>query len=97
MDHYLYRLQPPRPTFALDMDDEERAVMGRHAEYWTDLLRRGVAVVFGPVLDPAGSWGLAVVQVDSEDAVHALGRQDPAVSAGVATFSVFPMPTASSR
>ena len=31
MSTFVLRLKAPRPTFALDMTDEERAVMGRHA------------------------------------------------------------------
>jgi len=54
-------------------------------------------VVFGPVLDPAGVWGLAVVEARSADAVRAIGAADPAVSAGVAAFEVYPMLGATAR
>ncbi len=56
--HFVYKLIPPRPTFALDMSDAETKIMGEHAAYWQSLLDRGEVVAFGPVLDPAGSWGL---------------------------------------
>ncbi len=94
---FVYKLIPPRPSFAVDMSDAERAVMGAHAEYWRGLLDARTAVVFGPVLDPAGVWGLAVVEAGSLDAVRAIGAADPAVTAGVASFDVHPMMGAAAR
>ena len=38
MMHFVYKLVPPRPTFALDMDETEAELMGRHAAYWRDQL-----------------------------------------------------------
>jgi uncharacterized protein len=94
VSHFVYKLIPPRPTFDADMSDDEAALMGRHAEYWQELLAAGRVIVFGPVSDPAGSWGLAVVEAESEDEVRALGAEDPAVKSGMATFEVLPMPVA---
>ena len=94
MSHYLYKLIPPRPTFAADMSDAERAIMGQHVGYWQQLLDRGTAVVFGPVDDPAGGWGLAVVSAESERDVEALGRSDPAVTSQLARFEICAMPGA---
>jgi hypothetical protein len=34
MSTFVFRLKAPRPTFALDMSDEEREIMARHAEHW---------------------------------------------------------------
>jgi hypothetical protein len=34
---FLYRLMPPRPTFAQDMSSAEADVMRRHVAYWQDL------------------------------------------------------------
>lgn len=94
---FVYKLIPPRPSFAADMSEAEREVMGAHGAYWRGLLDTRVAVVYGPVLDPAGVWGLAVVEAGSADDVRALGAADPAVSSGVASFDVFPMMGASAR
>ena len=94
---FLYRLIPPRPTFAQDMDEDEARTMGEHAAYWMQLVQARTAVVFGPVMDPVGTWGLAVVDAADEAAVHAIGDRDPAVTSGVARFEVCPMPQASAR
>jgi len=92
--HYVVRLIPPRPTFHLDMNDEERAIMARHAEYWAALIERGIVVVYGPVVVGGDSWGLGVVRVDSEADARTLAEADPAVSSGMATAEVGTMAVA---
>jgi uncharacterized protein YciI len=88
---FLYRLQPPRPGFALDMSAEEAEVMQRHVAYWQDLLSRDVALAFGPVLDPEDPWGLGLLNLDDEQAARVVGERDPAVEAGVCTYKVVPI------
>lgn len=78
----------PRPNFALDMSDEERAIMGQHAAHWRPYLDAGQMVVFGPVLDTTGSWGLAVVEAPDDDELRAFAAGDPAVTSGTAEFEI---------
>jgi len=80
--YFFCRLIGPRPTFAFDMNDEERKMMGEHAKYWRDKLEQGKAVVFGPVHDPAGPWGLGVVRVADEAELRAFEAGDPVISSG---------------
>ncbi len=87
-NHFVYRLIPPRPTFASDMSDGEKAVMGDHAAYWTTLFGDGRVVVFGAVLEAAGVWGLAVVEADTVDDVRAIAEDDPAVKTRTCRFEV---------
>jgi uncharacterized protein len=82
MSTFVFRLNAPRPTFALDMTDEEREIMGRHAAYWQPFIDAGQMVCFGPVLDGTGSWGLGVVETDDEDELRAFAAGDPAVTSG---------------
>jgi uncharacterized protein YciI len=82
MSHFVFRLNAPRPTFALDMTDEERDIMERHAAYWQPYIDSGQMVIFGPVLDGTGSWGLGVVEADDEDELRAFAAGDPAVTSG---------------
>jgi uncharacterized protein YciI len=92
---YLLRLIPPRPTFPQDMTDAERQVMMQHVAYWTKQMGEGRVIVFGPVADPAGAWGVGIVQVKDEAAVHALRDGDPAVVSGIGfRYEVLPMPRA---
>ena len=88
---FLYRLISPRPTFPEDMTAPEGEVMQRHSAYWHDLLGRGVAVAYGPVFDPAGVWGLGLLELDDEPDARAIGDEDPAVTGGVCTYEVMPM------
>jgi uncharacterized protein len=71
--------------------------MGQHVAYWHEQTERGPAIVFGPVADPAGAWGLAVVDAESEEGVRTLGLADPAVTAQLARFEVYAMPGAVDR
>jgi uncharacterized protein YndB with AHSA1/START domain/uncharacterized protein YciI len=92
---FLLRLLPPRPTFSADMTAEERAFMTAHLAYWTEHLHAGTAIVFGPVADPKGTWGVAVVRVPDEAAVHALEAGDPAIRAERGLrYEILPMPRA---
>lgn len=89
---YVCRLLAPRPTFVTDMTPEERQAMEAHAAYWREHLRQGVAVVFGPVADPKGPWGLGVIRVKSEEQMRKLVEHDPAVLARIgASYEVLPM------
>ena len=94
MSHFVHKLIPPRPTFLLDMSNEEAAIMARHVSYWQELADRRIAVAFGPVADPAESWGLGVVEVEAEAEVEAIRDADPAVSTGLGSVEIYPMPGA---
>jgi hypothetical protein len=66
----VHRLTPPRPSFAVDMSEAEAGIMAQHFGYWQSLLEDGVAVVCGPVADPTGVWGMAVVESEGEQDVR---------------------------
>ena len=89
---FVYKLIPPRPSFGADMTDAEAAVMAEHGAYWQRHIDEGRVVVFGPVVDSTGFWGLAVVRADGDDEVTALGQADPAVTSETCTFEVGTMP-----
>lgn len=89
---FVYRLVPPRPTFATDMSEDERAIMGRHATYWIGLFEQGFVVTFGVVMEPAGVWGLAVVEAEDEDAVRAIASEDPVIATGLCSYQIGVMP-----
>jgi uncharacterized protein YndB with AHSA1/START domain len=95
---FFCRLIPPRPTFAADMTPEEAAMMREHAAYWREHLVRGAAIVFGPVADPKGPWGLGVVRVTDEAELRAFEAGDPAIrSERGFRYEVLPMIQAVTR
>ena len=79
--YFLTKLIPPRPTFSQDMSDEERNLMNEHIVYWTKVFDKGKSIIFGPVLDPKGSWGLGIVEVNDESEVKELTSNDPVIKA----------------
>jgi uncharacterized protein len=85
---FLFRLIPPRADFAQTMTDAEQAAMGQHMEYWQTLLAEGRVVVYGPVADPEGMWGLGVLRATDRADALAVAEVDPSVTAGVNTFEV---------
>ena len=90
--YFFVRTNNPRPTFHMDMTPEERAVMTRHVEYWTEKAERGIAVVFGPVMDPRGVYGMGIYEVEDEAAMQRLLDGDPAKA--LLSYEIMPMPRA---
>ncbi|MCT7658547.1 YciI family protein [Mycobacterium deserti] len=89
MNLFLFRLIPPRADFAQTMTPSEQQAMGEHMSYWQQLLADGRVVVYGPVADPEGVWGMGVLRAADRAEVLAIGEADPSVTAGVNTFDVF--------
>ncbi|MDB5805965.1 MAG: hypothetical protein JWN73_3287 [Betaproteobacteria bacterium] len=75
--YFVARLLPPRPTFAHDMNEEEKVLMGEHAAYYRAQMAQGRVVVFGPVGDPAGPWGLGILRARDEAQGRAFTEEDP--------------------
>ena len=88
MTTFVIRLIAPRPTFALDMSEEEREIMRRHAAHWQPWIDSGRMVIFGPVLDASGSWGLGVMEADDEAEVRAFAADDPVVTTATAAIEI---------
>jgi uncharacterized protein len=89
--YFFMKLIPPRATFATDMTTAEAAVMQEHIIYWKVLLQKGICITFGPVLDPTGVYGIAIVGVEDVSIVSEIEENDPSVKAGINVFQSFPM------
>ncbi|WP_018616129.1 YciI family protein [Segetibacter koreensis] len=76
--YFVLKLLPNRPDFAETMTTEERNIMQQHVSYWKEYLDKGIMLVFGPVLDPKGVYGLGIIAVDNEEQVKTLIDNDPA-------------------
>jgi hypothetical protein len=93
MSHFLCKLRPPRPTFVSDMTPDEALIMRRHREYWTPRVEIGVVIAMGPVADPAGAYGVAIIEAPSSMALEAMLASDPAILANAGfSYETFPMP-----
>ena len=87
--YFLVRTNNPRPTFHLDMTEAQRATMAAHVAYWTAKAHEGISVVFGPVADPEGVYGIGVFEVADEAEMRGLLGEDPAD--GLLTYRLTPM------
>jgi uncharacterized protein YndB with AHSA1/START domain len=95
---FMCKLIGPRPTFPADMTPVERAAMLEHVAYWTELMGKGTAIVFGPVAEPSGVWGLGVIRVSTPAEVEALTANDPTIRAGLGfRLEAYPMLNAKTR
>ena len=98
MPHYLCKLTPPRPTFMDDMTQDEALLMRAHREYWTPRVETGVVVAMGPVADPAGGYGVAIIEAASQATLEAMLRADPVIAAGRGfAYEKLPMPAIAVR
>ena len=98
MPHYLCKLKPPRPSFLTDMTPEEVLVMRGHREYWMPRVEIGVVIAMGPVADPAGGYGVAIIEAASLTALKAIQASDPAIMSGRGfAYENLPMPTIAVR
>lgn len=91
--YFAYKLIPPRPDFATTRTADEDAIMADHIAYWTEHLNRGTAVAFGPVADPSGDYGLAVIGATPAQA-QTLADNDPAIQSRLCRYELHPMPGA---
>jgi uncharacterized protein len=83
MKTYFCRLVPPRATFGEDMSPDEAALMQAHVGHWLQSpLWKGM-LAFGPVADPAGFFGVAILEADDDlDVVRRTTEDDPVIRAG---------------
>ena len=85
---FLFRLTPPRADFAQTMTDIEQHTMHLHNTYWQQLLADGRVVVYGPVADPEGVWGLGVLRAADRAEALAIAEADPSITAALNTFEL---------
>ena len=95
--HFFVRLIPPRPSFAFDMTDAERALMLEHGAYFQRHFAEGRVLIYGPVLAPTESFGMGVVEVADEAEARAMMDADPTIVAGLNRYELAPMRVGAAR
>lgn len=94
MAYFLLRLSPPRPSFPFDATETEKALFADHSDYWLGKADRGEAIAVGPVFDPAGTWGLALVEAEDDAAARSLADADPVIRADAGfAYTLAPVPS----
>ena len=95
--HYYFALIPPRPSFPQDITSEERALMDKHSVYFRQHFDLGKLLLYGPVMAPAGAFGVGILEVADEAEARRFGENDPSVRGGLNRFEIYPMQVAASR
>jgi uncharacterized protein len=86
---FFLKLNPPRSSFMSDMTDVEKTIMQKHVAYWAPYVADGTIIVLGPVFDPKGGYGIAIIRVDSDEQLNSLVADDPAN--GMSSYEIYPM------
>ena len=89
--HFLYKLYPPRPSFHLDQNEDEKKMMQQHMEYWKALTNQKNAILYGPVFDPKGMYGMAVIEVNDERKADEIAKRYPALLSKMCSYELIPM------
>ena len=88
---FFMKLIPPRTTFPGDITPEEMATMKRHADYYAAQFQVGRVLIYGPVMDTAGAYGMGVLDVDTEAEARQIVEADPSITEGLNRFELWPM------
>lgn len=98
MKYFFCRFIPPRTDFITTMTAAEAALMKEHGAYLQGLLEDDKVVAHGPVMDPAGGWGLSLFAIDDGEDIDALTAADPMIRARIgARYETCPMRSLRSR
>ncbi|MGH2566251.1 MAG: YciI family protein, partial [Ginsengibacter sp.] len=57
--------------------------------YWKDYMSKGMVIVFGPVMDPKGTYGMGIIEADNEEQVKKFNEGDPASK--INNYEFYPM------
>ena len=65
--------------------------MQQHAAYWAQLTADKKAIIYGPVFHEEGVFGIAIIEVATDDEANEIAQNDPAISSNVNTYELSPM------
>ncbi|MES2942471.1 MAG: YciI family protein [Pseudomonadota bacterium] len=91
MKYYLCKFIPPRTDFLATMSTDEQQWMKQHGAYLNELLAQGLIAAHGPVMDPAGAYGVSIFQIADDQDISVLTSGDPIIKNGVGHYEHHPM------
>lgn len=92
MKSYLCKFIPPRADFLATVSADEAGWMQQHGAFLDELLAQGKIVAHGPVMDPAGGYGVSLYQIEDDENIEDLTSQDPIIQHGAGHYEHHPMP-----
>jgi uncharacterized protein YciI len=81
-------IKKPRENFIETMTEEEAEIMSKHFLYLKQKLSEGKLIIAGPVT--TGDFGLSVLETETEEEAREIMNNDPAVSSGIMTPTMYP-------
>ncbi|TRC97959.1 hypothetical protein FJV76_11340 [Mesorhizobium sp. WSM4303] len=91
MKYYLCKYIPPRDDFLATMSADEKTWMTQHGAFLDDLLEKGMIVAHGPVMDPAGGYGVSLYRIADDQDIASITAQDPVAKNGAGHYEHHPM------
>jgi uncharacterized protein YciI len=93
--YFFCKLHPPRKDFVRDMTPAEGQLMQQHAAYLQGFSAKGWAVVYGPVADPQGGFGVGIWELPDQADINGICADDPTIKSGLGfRYEIHPMPRA---
>ena len=98
-EHYIYTLHPARlEMLTAGPTAEEADIISRHATYLEDLAEKGVVVLAGRTQTrDADTFGIVIVNAESEAEARVVMENDPGVKYGVQRAKLYPFRIAAQR
>jgi len=92
MSQFLYRIHPTRlGMLTKGPTEREAAIVDRHFAYLKDLMTKGKVLMAGRTLNnDASTFGIAILDAESENEAQAIMHADPAVAEGLMKAELFP-------
>jgi uncharacterized protein len=99
LNQFLYFLRPTRLGMLTDGPTlEEAETVSRHFAYLSDLTEKGVMILVGRTQNKDEStFGIAIFEAEDEIAARKIMENDPAVSGGVMSATLYPYKVALMR
>jgi uncharacterized protein YciI len=83
MQYFLSKWIPPRADFLATLTANESQFMKQHGEFLDAMLKAGLIVAHGPVIDKAGAYGLSLYTIADDQDISAITSRDPIVRQGI--------------
>lgn len=96
MNQYLYQLRPADPEMLVrGTSQREEDIVASHFAYLQGLLEQGVVLMAGrTITEDEDTFGIVVLEAESEPIARQLMAADPAVRDGLMNAQLFPYRTA---
>ncbi len=92
MSEWIYVLKVTRLKMLTESaTPEEDTIVSQHFSYLKDLTEKGVMILMGRTQTADEStFGIAIFEAENEEAAQKIMRDDPAVTTGVMTATLYP-------